>query len=31
MLIYLSKPKRSKVVFSAIASILNKDKSDKLE
>jgi hypothetical protein len=31
MLIYLSKLKRSKVVFSAIAPILNKNESDKLE
>jgi hypothetical protein len=30
-LIYLSKPKRSKAVFSATAPILNKDKLDKLE
>jgi hypothetical protein len=29
-LIYLSKPKRSKAAFSAIASILNEDKSDEL-
>jgi hypothetical protein len=28
---YLSKPKGSKAVFSATASILNKDKLDKLE
>jgi hypothetical protein len=30
-LMYLSKPKGSKAVFSATASILDKDKLDKLE
>jgi hypothetical protein len=31
MLLYLSKAKRIKAVFSALAPILNKDKLDKLE